>query len=159
MSSKAFAWDDSALVPESVTTNIPNPEGGSKEKITFYELPRLELVSFIKEGVEAKFVKEPENEDEKPVNLEFSVVEEMQINLMCKYLSISCRKVKDEEYFKALPWHPNMIKAFAKLLVDLNHIEEIVTTGGNWLMLPAVSEVLLVAQGESSESQKPTLQA
>jgi hypothetical protein len=157
MASKAFEWDDSALIPESVEVTIPLAEG-KKKKITFYELPRIELVNFIREGVEAKFIKEPETEDEKPTSLGFAVIEELQLKLMCKYLSKLCREVETPEFFLGLAWHPKMINAFAHLLVTINRIEEIIATGGNWLMLPTVHEMLSAAPEESSESQKPTLQ-
>ena len=160
--SKSFEWDDSALIPDSVEVNMPTKDPKAKEKITFYELPRIELIAFIKEGVDTKFVKEPEKEGDLPKAVEFAIVEETQLKVMCKYLAKSCRGAKDEDYFISLDWHPGMIKAFASLLTELNHLEEIMVSGGNWLALPAVSEALSAANKtavEESESQKPTLQA
>ena len=59
MSNSKFQWDDSVLVPESLEITFPTEvTGGEPVTVMHYELPRIELVNFVTEGIDKKFINE-----------------------------------------------------------------------------------------------------
>lgn len=165
MSSNTFKWDDKALVPDSVEVNFPLPSGG-KEKVTFYEFPRMVLVEFIAESMEKKFIETEEDGQPKKdengiiVRRPFGDVADEQSDLLFKYLAKASRGAKDIDFFKEADIPSKGMYALVDMIMSINHLDEILATGGNWLMLPTVREMLSeVKADEQSESQKPTLQA
>jgi hypothetical protein len=53
-------------------------------------------------------------------------------------LSKSTRNVKSPKYFAEAGFTANAYGRLVDLLFELNHVDEILSVGGNWLMMPSV---------------------
>ena len=162
--SKKFQWDDSVLVPESLEITFPAEVTGSDPvTVIHYELPRIELVNFVAEGIDKKFVHEVEKEidGEKQVVLERTpfkdVVAEQEV-LLFKYLAKSTRGKQAAKFYTGLQLGAGALIALVDAFLKLNHLEEITASGGNWFLLPTIRAMLSEADA-NSESQKPTSEA
>jgi hypothetical protein len=168
MGASEFKWDDNALIPDSVEVTFQSKDDDKfkKEKVTFYEFPRLTLVEFVTESMDKKFIEidaetgQPKrDENDIIIRRPFGDVADEQAELLFKYLAKASRDVKDIGFFRDLDLTSKGMYALVDMLLSINHLNEILATGGNWLMLPTVREMLSGAEKVVSESQKPTLQA
>jgi len=161
-----FQWDDSALVPDSIEINYPvkfNEDGtvAETETVRHFELARLDLVKFIADALDKKFVREVEVEEDgqkvtKAERVPFLEVEEEQRKLLFDGLAKTTRGKKDAKFFEKLTIGARGMDALVEMFFELNHIEEVTATGGNWLMLPTVREAMSEAEAGSSESPSAT---
>jgi hypothetical protein len=162
--SKKFQWDDSVLVPESLEITFPAEVTGSDPvTVIHYELPRVELVNFVTEGIDKKFITEVEKEIDgvKQMVVErtkFKEVVAEQEALLFKYLAKSSRGKQPEKFYAKLQLGAGALIALVDAFLKLNHLEEITASGGNWFMLPTIRAMLSEADA-NSESQKPTSEA
>ena len=162
--SKKFVWDDSALVPESLEITFPTEvTGGDPVTVMHYELPRVELVNFVTEGIDKKFITEVEKEIDgvKQMVVErtkFKEVVAEQEALLFKYLAKSSRGKQPEKFYAKLQLGAGALIALVDAFLKLNHLEEITASGGNWFMLPTIRAMLSEADA-NLESQKPTSEA
>lgn len=164
MSDKKFVWDESVLIPEQVTIPFPveivDGVVTKKEEVIHYELPRTELVAFIAEGIDQNFIETTDVDGEKVEKRKpFGTIEAQQRAVIFKYLAKSTRGVKDAKFYEKLEIGVRGMDALVEMLYSLNHIEEVIGTGGNWLMLPTVREMITSEAKAASESPTQTLQA
>jgi hypothetical protein len=161
---KKFKWDDKALVPDSINITFPEEITGKEvETVRQWELARPDLVDFVAEATGKVFTKEIEKEIDGvkqmiPERIPFKTVATDQEALFFKYLAKSSRGVKDEKFYKNLKLGAGGLIALIDMFLQLNHIDEIMASGGNWFMLPTIRVMLSEAENEESESQKPTLE-
>ena len=162
--SKKFQWDDSVLVPESLEITFPTEVTGTEPvTVIHYELPRVELVNFVTEGIDKKFITEVEKEIDgvKQMVMErssFKAVVAEQEALLFKYLAKSSRGKQTEKFYAKLQLGAGALICLVDAFLKLNHLEEITASGGNWFMLPTIRAMLSEADA-NSESQKPTSEA
>ena len=162
--SKKFVWDDSVLVPDSLEIIFPTEvTGGEPVTVIHYELARVELVNFVAEGIDKKFVHEVEKEidGEKQMIVErtpFKDVVAEQETLLFKYLAKSSRGKQTAKFYAGLQLGAGALIALIDAFLKLNHLEEITASGGNWFLLPTIRAMVSGADG-NSESQKPTSEA
>jgi len=171
--SKKFQWDDKALVPDTWDVTFPTEvTGGDPVQVIHYELNRTDLVDFVAEGTDNDFMRPVLGEDGKPVLEEdgtprkvrapFKEISNEQAALLWKYMAKSSRGAQTVEFYTGLQLGSNAMLALVDAFMNLNHIDEIMASGGNWFMLPTV-RVLLSAEAkpesDKSESPKPTLVA
>jgi hypothetical protein len=129
-----FKWDANALLPDQVTIDFGDKK--DPDKVVFYEFPRTELLEFV-EGASANKLMNDKNE-----RRTIKEVSGDQTTFLCYWLSKSCRDVKPPEFFaERISYFTATIK-FVEMLTALNHTDEIIASGGNWLALPAVLEFL-----------------
>lgn len=174
MSTAKFQWDDKALIPETVEINYPvefKDDGSVKktEKVHHFELARPDLVSFIAGAIDKHFFIETEEEvdgEKQKVTKRrpFTEVADEQAALLFDGLAKTTKGKKDAEFFTGLRLGPNGMNAIVEMFFSLNHIQEVIATGGNWLMLPTVREAISAEETQEtknpgSESPKPTLEA
>jgi hypothetical protein len=168
MSDSKFKWNDSALVPEVIEVNYPtkfNEDGtvATTENVVHTELVRKDLVEFIAEALDKNFIREVEVEVDgekttKPERIPFKEVEAEQAGLLFKYLAKTTKGKKDAKFFEKLEIGARGMDALVEMFFELNHIQEVTATGGNWLMLPTIRQAMSEVEAQESESQKPTLQ-
>lgn len=176
MANKKFVWDSSALTPE--TADVPGfPVSMRKdgtvetEDLQFIEFTRTNLVDYVTEGYDVEMYREVEKEllDEdgtlKPTKITERIpikeIDAKQSAVLFKYLSLaswdgSKRGVKPPKFFENAPLTGGQISALADMLNQINHIDAILGTGGNWLVLPTIRRL---READESESQTATLQA
>lgn len=163
-SKKKFQWDDAALIPDSMEITFPTEvTGGDPVTVIHYELPRIELVNFVAEGIDKKFLIEVEREVDGvkkmvPERTPFKDVVSAQEALLFKYLAVSTRGKQTDKFYAKLKIGAGGLFALVDAFLKLNHLEEITASGGNWFMLPTIRAMLTEADA-SSESPKPTLEA
>ena len=159
MSNSKFQWDDSVLVPESLEITFPTEvTGGEPVTVMHYELPRIELVNFVTEGIDKKFINEVEREGQMVMErTAFKDVVTEQEALFFKSLAKSTRGKQTEKFYSKLQLGAGALIALVDAFWKLNHLEEITASGGNWFMLPTIRAML--AEADNLESQKPTLEA
>lgn len=157
-----FKWNAEALIADSCTI----PLGG--EEVTFVEFPRQTLVEFISEAMDRKFVTEealPEADIAAGLTgsiekrMPFKEVSDLQLEFLFTYLAKATEGTtnpKKKAFFKDLPLTGGGLSALVEMLMNLNHIDEVLTTGGNWLMLP---QAMALHAGADSETPTPTMQA
>lgn len=159
---KKFKWDDKALIPDSLDITFPaEVTGGDATTVKQWELSRPDLVDFVAEAMDRNFIKEIKQEDGtvKTERTPFKTVAGDQETLFFKYLAKSSRGTKDEKFYKNLKLGAGGLIALVEAFLELNHLDEIMASGGNWFMLPTIRQMLSEAEKESSESQKPTTEA
>ena len=137
---KTYKWNPECLVPETATVDLGKDldPGGPFE---FRELPRTDLLSFIDHCVNNKFTNEAGD------RLPFLEIYKKQEAMINDYLSRSTGKKGDPnfrpvKFFETLEVPPRVYGDFLELLYQINHLEEILGTGGNLLMLPTLREVM-----------------
>jgi hypothetical protein len=148
-----FKWDDKALIPDSVEVTLPAEVTGSeKVKVKFYELSRPDLVGFVAEAIDKKFVNV--NDETGDISrTPFKDVEAEQSKLLFKYLAIATKNVHSAEFFENLALTSGGLYALVSMLLTVNHLDEILATGGNWLLLPSV-RTMLTEEAEKTESDE-----
>jgi hypothetical protein len=162
--SKKFQWDDAVLVPESLEITFPAEVTGSDPvTVIHYELPRVELVNFVSEGIDKKFINEVEKEVDgvKQMVVErtaFKDVVAEQETLLFKYLAKSSRGKQTVKFYAGLQLGAGALIALVDAFLKLNHLEEITASGGNWFLLPTIRAMVLEADA-NLESQKLTSEA
>ena len=159
---KKFKWDDKALIRDSLIITFPiEVTDGDVETVKQWELCRSDLVDFVAEAMDKKFIQEVEQPDGTTITerLSFESVAEGQEALLWKFMAKSSQGVRDETFYKNLKLGAGGLIALVDAFLQLNHLNEIMASGGNWFMLPTIRQMLLEAATESSESPKPTLEA
>lgn len=168
MSESKFAWDDSALIPTTIDIDFASLLTGkdaADAKVTFHEFPRSELVAFMEESLEKKiYVPDPTGKLEEDgsvamIKLPFKDVESDHSAFLFKYLSIGCRGQRKAAWFEKLPLTISGITALVDMLLKLNHIEEVMASQGNFMMLPTLRDLFGAANARNSEAPAPTLEA
>lgn len=158
-----FTWDESALIPDTLEATLPtgSKDGeASTERVTLRELPRRHLIAFVSEAMDNRFVHDVEREvDGKLVKvterLPFTEVSDTQSKVICKYLSLATDGAKKPEFFAKVLDNltGKAIGALIDAFIKMNRLEEIAATGGNWLLLPQVRDIMATAAKEESGSQ------
>lgn len=162
MSDSKFKWSDDALSPDSLEMVFPGSitPTGEDVKVTQWELSRPDVVAFIQEGFDRTFtheVDQPDGTKEKK-QLPFADIVKAQETLLWKYLAKSSRGAQDEKFYKSLTLGAKGLIALVDAFMHLNHLEEIMASGGNWFLLPTIRS-MSEAEEEGSESPKPTTEA
>lgn len=164
-----FVWSDGALIPAALTINIPlfNTDGtmqmesdapGAKPKteaVRFYELPRKKLVQFLADSTGLKVIEELEEMEDRfdPVSgdtvqvhktkkLPIEQVANEHSDLFFIWLAEMTNGAKTAQYFEDLPIGSNGIAALVEMFMEVNHVNEVLASSGNWLMLPEIQKVL-----------------
>jgi len=156
---KKFKWDDKDLIRDFMDITFPaEVTGGDAETVKQWELCRSDLVDFVAEAMDKKFVQEVLQPDGTTTTerISFRDVAKDQEGLFWKFLAKSSQDVKDEKFYKNLKLGAGGLIALIDAFLQLNHLDEIMASGGNWFMLPTIREMLLEAGNEKSESLKPT---
>jgi hypothetical protein len=134
-----FSWDASALVREIVTISI---EG---EELIFTEFSKSNCDRFLSECVETKVTEEVPDPDNAGKTLfkrrPVSEVTKQQSALVNKWLAVASGK--DIKFFTRLE---ETISSWAyghlvEMLFSINHVNDILAIGGNYLLLPTALEV------------------
>lgn len=173
--SKDFKWDNSALKPSTITVDFTDllPDKAPKtfaqgaDAVVFREFSRTDLVSFIDESL-SKQIYKPKLVDgvaatdtegnEILERVPFIEVESDHSAFLFKYLAVSCRNAKDAEWFAKLDFTISGLTAIVDMLLVLNHVEEVLATQGNFMMLPTIRDLFAATAEKSSENPAPTLQ-
>lgn len=172
---KNFVWDETVLIPESVTIPFPlldktgapvQDDGKTKtEDVVFREFTRTDLIAFMKEEKDLQVVRTLEEKEKKidPVTgdeievpklerIPFDEVAAQHSDFVFKWLSKMTRGAKPPKFFEDLDIGTRGLGALVKMMSEVNHIEEVLASAGNWLMLPRIQEVLSQDDGESAKS-------
>lgn len=136
---KKFKWNPECLKPSQETIDFGrelDPNG----PFILRELSRTDLLSFIETSIEKKFLKE--DGEREP----FMTVVKDQEPMINKYLSLATSygeesNKRSEEFFAKLDIPTHAYGDIIELFFEINHLDEILATGGNWLMLPTVREI------------------
>jgi hypothetical protein len=155
LAEKTFKWDNNSLIPDTLDVTFPKEitPDETDVKIKLVEFPKPVLVSFVNEAIEVKFINEAGD------RLAFSEVEDKQWEMLTKYLAEASRGVKDQDWFKSLKLTSKGIIALVEAIISINHLTEIVSSGGNYFMLPTVIAVLSEANRVESDRQTQMMQA
>ena len=144
---KKFKWNPECLVPDEIEVDLGAAD--PKSPFTMRELSRTDLLSFVGECIDKKFIKE---DGERAPFIEVAKEQEEVIN---RYLALStsygeASNKRKPEFFAKLDIPTSAYGDLIEAFFDINHLDEILATGGNWLMLPTVREVQ--KRSEASES-------
>lgn len=146
---KKFKWAPECIVPDSLEIDLgqADPNGA----FILRELSRTDLLAFVGECIDKKFVNE--DGDRQP----FLEVAAEQSEVIDKYLSKSTsysgedsKNYRSPEFFKTLDIPTRVYGDLIEAMFEVNHLDEILATGGNWLMLPTVREVQKQTEAENS---------
>lgn len=159
-----YQWDIAALVPEVIEVDFAKlTDKEEPQEVKFYEFTRTDLTTFVEESLALKVIEtekdgtpkkdEQNNEIRKP----FRDVEKEHSAFLFKWLAVGTRNAKKADYFEKLPLTATAIAALVNMLLKLNHVDEVLATSGNWLMLPTVMEFLAAADEKSNESANPNV--
>jgi hypothetical protein len=160
MSEKQFQWDENALIPSEITVDFKKIDPEHGDVVVFYELPRVHLMEFVSSSLDLQVYET--NEDgtvklkegtETPTKRPITEVEKDSSKHLFKYLALSSRGKKDEKFFEKLPLTTVAIGKLTEMLLEINHVQEIIATSGNWLMLPTMLEMYAEAKSESESPQ------
>lgn len=160
----AFVWNDEVLIPATVTIKYPvkttDPNATEREEVVHYELSRTDLVAFIAAGMDTKLIQTVTDAEGKQTEerIPFAEVSEKQADLFFTYLAKSTKGVKDAKFFKKLDIGARGMDALVSMFFKLNYIQEVISTAGNWLMLPTIREAY-ATPATPSEPQTQTLEA
>jgi len=159
LADKTFKWDNTALIPDSQEVTFPKEITPDKEdvKLKLIEFPKPVLVNFVNEAIDVQFINSTEGHEGE--RLPFKEVEPKQWAMLTKYLAEAVRGEKDQAWFESLSLTSNGIIALVDLLIKINHLTEIVSSGGNYFMLPTVITVLSEAAKVESGSLTQMMQA
>lgn len=163
MAKQKFQWDASALIPDTVEIDFSSLTDNAEtpDLVTFTELSRTDLVIFVEESLELNVIKlktdgTPEtDEDGKQVRKKFAEVEKEHAAFLFKWLEKACQSKKKAKDFETMKLTVPAIAALVDMLLKLNHVDEVLATSGNWLMLPQAMAFLAAANAGSSESENP----
>lgn len=149
-----FRFDAKAFLRDSATIELPiDPSDETKvEKITFRELSKTDFESFVQDVFQINVVENPDDAEDKRKRKDFEKLAEEVSGPLKKWLSKSSGK--DEEFFDEFEKNFSM-RAFGLLLqvlYEVNHVEEVLATGGNLALLPTVQKIMEV-EPENQESQ------
>ena len=153
MAEKTFKWDASVLTPSKQDIEI------NGETITLIEFPRTVTEQFIIESIEKKLSKEEKYKDDdgveqtRNVRIPMKDVLSQQSELVNRYLSKATKGVKTPKFFETAEFTANAYGHLVELLFELNHIEDILAVGGNWLVVPniyAAREAAALAENATS---------
>lgn len=129
--SKKFKFDVSALSPESVTIKL------NDQTITFFEFGNEVLYQFIDECVSPP---QKENDNDKVEQTTFAENALKSTDLIYKYVALA--STLDEsisaQFLKDLNLPPRAIGQLADMLWELNHLSDLLPTGGNFMVLPTI---------------------
>lgn len=152
-----YRYDASAFVKESIRIEVPevdNPK--AKRELTFTELSHSQLHEMVHELFDINQLKTVgEGEGAHTQRKTFDELATEVTKPLIKWLSISTGE--DQKYFEKLchSLSTSGVSKLIEILHEVNHIEEILQTGGNLMMLPVVQRIMKVAN-EPSESQEST---
>lgn len=157
---KKFKWNPECLQRDEFEVDLgaADPKG---TPFKLYEMSRTPLLAFVEECIDKKFI------DAEGDRLPFTQVEKEQAEVLHKYLSESTKtpgllqkgdynpdkdlNFRSAEFFASLDIPA---RAFGDLIEGwfaCQHLEEILATGGNWLMLPTVREIQRRSEAEDDE--------
>jgi len=164
-----FKWDDSALIPATLTVDFTPllPEGSSEPaKVTFHEFSRTELTAFMTDGMLSNvFEMEEDGITAKrdtqglPIKRPFEAVEKYNSQILFEHLSVSTGRAKPPEFFAGLRFTASTMAAFLDAWMKMQHIEEVIATSGNWMMLPTITNLFAGANESESVTQAEILPA
>lgn len=144
---KRFKWNPECLVPDFLEIDLGKADPGAP--FTLRELSRTDLLGFIEECIDKKFIDEDGNREV------FSKVAKEQEEVLNRYLSkATSYGLKDNnrtpEFFAKLDIPTSAYGDIIEVFFDINHLDEILATGGNWLMLPTVRELQKQSEAETT---------
>lgn len=157
MAKPKFQWDADALVPEVIEIDFA-PITGKEDKVAFHEFPRMILTEFVEESLALKVIKlkedgTPEKDDDgNEIRKSFGEVEKEHSAFLFKYLAKAAKDKKTAEEFGKMDLTVKAMSGLVDMLLKLNHVDEVLATSGNWLMLPTVMAFLAEADAKSQES-------
>lgn len=157
MSKNNFTFDASDLIPE--VHKIENFAGTDKT-VTFREFSKTNLESYITEVQEASYLEKDDDgnvirdEDGNPKRSPFSEASKKSYDMIMKYLAVAAEEdYADEEFFRSLELSPKAVGRLVELINHLNHIQEILMSGGNYSVLPWVRDAVLESENQGQTSQ------
>jgi len=156
---KKFKWDSSCLQRDECEIDLRNADPNNSP-FTMYELSRSPLLKFVEECIDRKFLKEDGETRE-----DFTKIAGEQAEVLHKYFSESTKtpsllqkggydpttdkNYRSPEFFAGLDVPARAFGDLIECFFNVQHLEEILSTGGNWLMIPTVREVQRRAESES----------
>lgn len=150
-----FRFDAKAFLRDSATIELPlDPNDPTKvEKITFRELSKTDFEKFVQDVFQINIVENPDADEDHRKRKDFEKLAEEVSGPLKKWLAKSSGK--DEAFFDTFEENFSM-RAFGLLLqvlYEVNHVEEVLATGGNLALLPTVQKIM-EAEPETQESQE-----
>jgi hypothetical protein len=146
MDKTKLTWDDSALERDSadITFTVKPAKGKepNKETVTFYELSRTMLSNYLRDMENVDTSKPDTTEADKRVSKELTQVSDETLPIVFKYLSISTDGVKKPEWFEGLELTSSATARLLGFMHQLNHVEEILMSQGNWAALPGIMAMM-----------------
>lgn len=139
-----FTFDAADLIPDEYRID---DFAGTGNAVTFREFSKTNLENYITEVQEKSFLQTDEHgeivkdEDGNPKRVEFSKVSRESYDMLMKHFAVAANEdFADEEFFRSLDLSPKAVGRLVDLLHQLNHLDEIMMSGGNYSMLPMVKK-------------------
>jgi hypothetical protein len=146
---KKFKWDPSCLIPDQIELDFGalDPKG----PFIMREMSRNDLMDFVVESIDKKFVDEEGNRQA------FVTTAREQEAVLWKYFSLSTSygetsNKRTVKFFEELKLTGSALGNLIEAFFEINHLDEILATGGNWLMLPNVRAIQRQTEAEENES-------
>lgn len=155
-----FKWDPECLKRDEFEIDLGAADPAGTPFI-IYELARGPLLEFVETCIDKNFLKE--DGERRP----FAEIEKEQVEVLSKVFSESTKtpsllqagdyKHKKDPNYRAPEFFAKLdipARAFGDLIeafFAVQHLEEILATGGNWLMLPTVRQVQKQTEADDAE--------
>ncbi len=146
MSNPNFKYTVDAFFRDTIAVELPSdPKDLQSEKqtVTFTEFNKTNFQTCVKEFFSLAVVKNPQETDPaKRERYDFETMNKMVYDAAPKWLALASGK--DEKYFTDLleEMSETGTAKLIAILPEVNHVEEIMATQGNLLMLPMIREAL-----------------
>lgn len=156
---KKFKWDSSCLERDECEIDLRNADPSGRP-FKFYELARTQLLKFVEECIDKDFL------NDKGEREEFTKIAGEQAEVLHRYFSESTKtpsllqkgeydpaadkNYRSPEFFAGLDIPTRAFGNLVECYFQVQHLEEILATGGNWLMFPTVREIQRRAETESA---------
>lgn len=146
---KEFKWNPDCLIPDEATVDFGKAD--PKGPFVMRELSRTDLLAFVVECIDKEFVDAEGKRDP------FAQIAAQQADVLNRYFAASTSygdkdNKRTAEFFAKVDIPTRAYGDLIELFFDLNHLDEIMATGGNWLMLPRVREIQKQAEAEEEKS-------
>lgn len=184
MAKLKYTWDHTALERDSVEVPFP----GEIDPVVFYEFNHSTMLDYVKEiydynTMEDVEVDDPDKPGEKITERRvksFETVHDEQKALICKYLSRAtippvqagnipgqskAKPAKSVQFFENLEITTYGFSKLIEMLASINHVDELVATGGNLASLPLLLKMVEIqaaaakADSDSTSQESKTTQA
>ena len=158
---KKFKWDSTCLERDECEIDLRNADSNGRP-FKFLELSRTPLLKFVEECIDREFL------NEKGEREEFTKIADSQLDVLCRYFSESTKtpslvvkgdydptmdkNYRSPEFFKELDITARVFGDLIEQFFNVQHLEEILSTGGNWLMIPTVRRVQRQTESEDANN-------